>query len=53
MSPSTSTDLLGLASPAPSTGGSLLVDVFSELHAPEQASAEAPAPPVADDNFSR
>ncbi|XP_062327028.1 AP-2 complex subunit alpha-2 isoform X1 [Osmerus eperlanus] len=53
VSPSTSTDLLGLASPAPSTGGSLLVDVFSELHAPEQASAEAPAPPVADDNFSR
>ncbi|KAM6981305.1 AP-2 complex subunit alpha-2-like [Aplochiton taeniatus] len=56
VSPSISNDLLGL-SPTASTGASLLVDVFSDNLVLGPASgiphADMPAPPVADENFSR
>ncbi|XP_048828638.1 AP-2 complex subunit alpha-2 isoform X4 [Brienomyrus brachyistius] len=56
--PSPSTDLLGLggspalsSAPPSSSAGGLLVDVFTENHAP--AAPGVPMGPVADDNFSR
>ncbi|XP_072554554.1 AP-2 complex subunit alpha-2 isoform X1 [Paramormyrops kingsleyae] len=56
--PSPSTDLLSLGSspalssaPPSSSAGGLLVDVFTENHAP--AAPGVPMGPVADDNFSR